>query len=60
MYKMSLVDLRIKPRQTCQHLHTANHTKPLTKIILVNVTLLDLILYTEVDSKPYYTTPHVK
>ena len=26
---MSLVHLRIKPRQTCQHLHTGNHTKPL-------------------------------
>ena len=30
MYNMSLVHLRIKPRQTCQHLHTGNHTKPLT------------------------------
>ena len=29
MYKMSLVHLRIKPGQTCQHMHTRNHTKPL-------------------------------
>ena len=27
---MSLVHLRIKPGQTCQHMHTGNHTKPLT------------------------------
>ena len=30
MYKMSLVNLRIKPGQTCQHMHTGNHTKPLS------------------------------
>ena len=30
MYNMSLVHLRIKPRQTCQHMHTGNPTKPLT------------------------------
>ena len=29
MYNMSLVHLRIKPGQTCQHMHTANPTKPL-------------------------------
>ena len=29
MYNMSLVHLRIKPRHTCQHLHTGNHTKAL-------------------------------
>ena len=29
MYKMSLVHLCIKPRQTCQHLQIGNHTKPL-------------------------------
>ena len=33
MYKMSLVDLRIKPRQTCQHLQIGNHTKPLIGIV---------------------------
>ena len=27
---MSLVHLRIKPGQTCQHMHTGNPTKPLT------------------------------
>ena len=31
MYNMSLVHLRIKPRQTCQHLHIGNHTKPLNE-----------------------------
>ena len=36
MYKLSLVQLRIKPRQTCQHLHIGNHTKPL-KIMKSNI-----------------------
>ena len=27
---MSLVHLRIKPGQTCQHMHTGNPTKPLS------------------------------
>ena len=30
MYNMSLVHLRIKPGQTCQHMHTGNPTKPLS------------------------------
>ena len=29
MYKISLVHLRIKPRQTCHYLHIGNHTKAL-------------------------------
>ena len=33
MYKMSLVHLRIKPRQPCQHLQIGNHTKPLMYVI---------------------------
>ena len=33
MYNMSLVHLRIKPGQTCQHMHTGNPTKPLTSLI---------------------------
>ena len=32
MYNMSLVHLRIKPGQTCQHMHTGNPTKPLIKM----------------------------
>ena len=33
MYNMSLVHLRIKPGQTCQHMHTGNPTKPLMEIL---------------------------
>ena len=32
MYKMSLVHLRIKPRQPCHHLQIGNHTKALTLV----------------------------
>ena len=33
MYIMSLVNLRIKPRQTCQHLHIhAGHTRKASRI----------------------------
>ena len=32
MYNMSLVHLRIKPRQTCQHLQIGNHTKILSEV----------------------------
>ena len=35
MYKMALVHLHIKPGQTCQHMHTGNHTKPLDSIYFV-------------------------
>ena len=33
---MSLVHLRIKPRQICQHLQIGNHTKPLSTFFLYN------------------------
>ena len=33
MYKMSLVHLRIKPRQTCQNLHIGNYTKALIFVV---------------------------
>ena len=39
---MSLVHLvRIKPRQTCQHLHTGNHTKAL----IDNLQMLSFIIH---------------
>ena len=43
MYKMSLVHLRIKPRETCQHLHIGNYTKALTSPQFLS--LADVVCY---------------
>ena len=55
MYKMSLVHLRIKSRQTCQHLHIGNHTKALNKIIYIYVMILKE--HSECYVKPQQTKP---
>ena len=53
MYNMSLVHLRIKPGQTCQHMHTGNPTKPLIGIIVI---VFDL---NSVNLEVYMNTPAI-
>ena len=45
MYKLSLVHLRIKPRQTCHHLQIGNNTKPLNQKILPLMKLAELYVH---------------
>ena len=65
MYEKSLVHLRIKPGQTCQHMHTWNHTQPLKlvrtplKVYFTVFKSIFLSLYAPITSDEYHAWFHL-